>query len=225
MPAKKTRKAGSRQSRSKKNHVSTHSAAHIEIPPQLEMHAFGHRAGAKQGAGAKPKFETESDEASNSFRTDTDASVSEEMDSSSSSSSSSSSFSSGSDASFFKEITLKFLHMLNTIKLYHWKTHSYAMHKATDDLYSKLNGNIDKFVETMLGKTGGRINLMGVKQLPLDDYNSVPPFKTQIEDYKSFLVGLDKDPFIKQMSNTDLLNIRDEILGDLNQFLYLLTFK
>jgi hypothetical protein len=26
------------------------------------------------------------------------------------------------------------------------------------------------------------------------------------------------------MTNTDLLNIRDEILGDLNQFLYLLTF-
>jgi len=27
------------------------------------------------------------------------------------------------------------------------------------------------------------------------------------------------------MTNTDLLNIRDEILGDMNQFLYLLTFK
>jgi hypothetical protein len=27
------------------------------------------------------------------------------------------------------------------------------------------------------------------------------------------------------ISNTDLFNIRDTILGDLNQFLYLLTFK
>jgi hypothetical protein len=27
------------------------------------------------------------------------------------------------------------------------------------------------------------------------------------------------------MTNTDLLNIRDEILGDMNQFLYLLSFK
>jgi hypothetical protein len=26
------------------------------------------------------------------------------------------------------------------------------------------------------------------------------------------------------MTNTDLMNIRDEILGDLNQFLYLFTF-
>jgi hypothetical protein len=30
---------------------------------------------------------------------------------------------------------------------------------------------------------------------------------------------------MKIMSNTDLLNIRDEILGDMNQFLYLLSFK
>ena len=27
------------------------------------------------------------------------------------------------------------------------------------------------------------------------------------------------------MSNTDLFNIRDTILGDMNQFLYLLTFN
>ena len=31
--------------------------------------------------------------------------------------------------------------MLNTIKLYHWKTYSYATHKATDDLYSKIGEN------------------------------------------------------------------------------------
>ena len=32
------------------------------------------------------------------------------------------------------------------IKLFHWKTHSYSTHKATDELYSKLNDDIDKFV-------------------------------------------------------------------------------
>jgi hypothetical protein len=30
---------------------------------------------------------------------------------------------------------------------------------------------------------------------------------------------------MKLMSNSDLLNIRDEILADMNKFLYLLTFK
>ena len=37
------------------------------------------------------------------------------------------------------------------------------------------------------------------------------------------MVDLSHNSFIRSMSNTDLLNVRDEILGDLNQFMYLLT--
>ena len=40
---------------------------------------------------------------------------------------------------FQQEITVKFMEILMMIKLYHWKTHSYSTHKATDELYSKLN--------------------------------------------------------------------------------------
>ena len=39
-------------------------------------------------------------------------------------------------------IVLMFLRMLNTVKLYHWKTFSYAQHKATDELYASLNTHI-----------------------------------------------------------------------------------
>ncbi len=42
--------------------------------------------------------------------------------------------------------------MLNTIKLYHWKTTSYSEHKATDELHERLSGHIDTFVEVLLGK-------------------------------------------------------------------------
>ena len=31
------------------------------------------------------------------------------------------------------------LELLLTVKLYHWKTNSYAEHKATDKLYEELN--------------------------------------------------------------------------------------
>ena len=41
--------------------------------------------------------------------------------------------------SFDKEITVKFLEMLMMVKLFHWKTHSYAAHKATDELYDSIN--------------------------------------------------------------------------------------
>ena len=118
-------------------------------------------------------------------------------------------------------IVTMFLQMLNTVKLYHWKTSSYAQHKATDELYSNLNSSIDSFVEIMLGKAGNRVNLTGTKSIPLLDYTDVSGFKREVEMYKDYLIGLQVDGH----RDTDLLNVRDEILGHLNQFTYLLTFK
>lgn len=126
---------------------------------------------------------------------------------------------------FQSEITCKFLEMLIMVKLYHWKTQSYAQHKATDELYSKLNENIDIFIEVLLGKTETRTNLLKKTTISLIDLSSKEQLKKQIDDFKVYLVNLTDNKFIIKMSNTDLLNIRDEILGDLNQFLYLLTFN
>jgi hypothetical protein len=126
---------------------------------------------------------------------------------------------------FQKEITVIFLEMLMMVKLFHWKTHSYATHKATDELYGSLNENIDKFIEILLGKTGSRIDLMNKKSISLIDLNSQEKLKSKVMSFKNYLVGLDNNKALSTMSNSDLFNIRDEILGNLNQFLYLLTFK
>lgn len=126
---------------------------------------------------------------------------------------------------FPEKITIQFLEMLLMIKLYHWKTHSYATHKATDELYSSLNENMDKFIEVLLGKTHSRLNLMKHKTIHLNDLNNHSALVDKIKSFKNELIDLDKNSFMKSMGNNDLLNIRDEILGNLNQFLYLLTFK
>lgn len=128
-------------------------------------------------------------------------------------------------ASFQKEIAVIFLEMLLMVKLYHWKTTSYATHKATDELYTKLNANIDSFIEILLGKSGSRIDLMSNRNIKLVDLTSQESLKKEVESFKGYLVGLDENKAMRSMSNTDLYNIRDTILGDLNQFLYLLTFK
>ena len=128
-------------------------------------------------------------------------------------------------SSFQKEITIIFFEMLLLIKLFHWKTHSYATHKATDELYEKFNEHMDKFIEILLGKTGSRIELTDYKKIPLIDLNNQEQLKQKVIDFKDYLVSLDENKSLQTMSNTDLLNIRDEILGDMNQFLYLLTFK
>ena len=126
---------------------------------------------------------------------------------------------------FQKEITVVFLEMLLMIKLFHWKTTSYATHKATDDLYTKLNANIDSFTEILLGKSGFRTDLMSNKTIRLVDLSSAESLKREIEAFKGYLVSLNDNKAMKQMANTDLYNIRDTLLGDMNQFLYLLTFK
>jgi len=128
-------------------------------------------------------------------------------------------------SSFQKEVTVIFLEMLMMVKLFHWKTSSYSVHKATDELYGKLNEHIDSFIEVLLGKTGSRIDLMSHKSIRLIDLSNQSNLKREIETFKSYLVGLENVKALQTMSNTDLYNIRDEILGDLNQFLYLLTFK
>jgi hypothetical protein len=119
-----------------------------------------------------------------------------------------------------QHIVRMFLCMLNTVKLFHWKTHSFAQHKATDELYSNLNSTIDTFVETMLGKTGTRVNLTGTRQIPLLDCHDISTFKREVKKYKEYLIHMK----LNDSSNTDLLNTRDEMLGHLNQFSYLLTF-
>jgi DNA-binding ferritin-like protein len=111
-----------------------------------------------------------------------------------------------------------FLSLLNTVKLYHWKTTSFAQHKSTDQLYSELNENVDKFVEVLLGITQTRADLIHTKSIALNDYSSLSTFTKKINDYIQYLQNMNV------YQNTDLLNIRDEILGNLNQFKYLLTF-
>jgi hypothetical protein len=131
----------------------------------------------------------------------------------------------GTPQKFMREITLQFIEMLNLVKIYHWKTYSYATHKATDELYSKLNENIDSFIEVLLGKNDTRIDLSGVRSIPFQDFQSVTDFKREIMRFKNYLVELNHRPELKSMANYDLFTIRDDILANINQFLYLLTFN
>lgn len=120
------------------------------------------------------------------------------------------------------EIVRVFIEMLNVLKLYHWKTRSYSVHKATDELYEKLNENIDSFVEVLLGKNAERINMINTR-IQLIDPESKKSFKYRIYEYRAFLVDLNR--YLDPVKDSDLISIRDDILSDINQFLYLMTFN
>lgn len=113
-------------------------------------------------------------------------------------------------------IVQRFLEFLMTVKLFHWKTHAYSTHKETDELYTKLNEKFDSFVEMLLGRLGGRV------QKPRFAFlvpNSETEFRKCLDKFINFVVGL------KGHVSDDLDNVRQDILGILRQFEYLLTFK
>ena len=120
------------------------------------------------------------------------------------------------------DIVKMFLEMINMVKLYHWKTRSYSEHKATDELYENLSEKIDRFLEVLMGKDQTRINLIESK-IKLLDPNSTKLFKEQIFKYREFLEDI--DIYFDRHDDSDLLSIRDDILADLNQFLYLLSMN
>jgi len=128
-------------------------------------------------------------------------------------------------SNFGLSITKKFMEILMMIKMYHWNTSSYATHQATDELYSKINKHMDQFMEIFMGKTGKRIEMKSKDSIIIRNLSSKSKLKSQITEYKSYLVNLNNNPFMRLMTNTDLFNIRDELLADLNQFLYLLSLK
>ena len=105
------------------------------------------------------------------------------------------------------------------VKLYHWKTRSYAQHKATDELYERLNKHIDEFVEVLLGKENRRVKMIE-KSLRILDNNTSDEFKNHIYEFREFLVNLENSC---KKKDTGLLSIRDDLLIDINQFLYLMS--
>jgi DNA-binding ferritin-like protein len=114
------------------------------------------------------------------------------------------------------------LEMLMTVKMYHWRTHSYAQHKATDELYERLNKHIDTFVEVYLGKSEDRLYEMD-QRLHLYNFENVNDFKKKMHGYRRMLQDMNR--IFTHSTDSDLLTVRDELLIDVNQFLYLMTFR
>lgn len=112
------------------------------------------------------------------------------------------------------------MHVRDQVKIYHWQTMSFARHKATDDLVSSLDESIDDFAETYMGKYG-RPHFTP-KNSKFQVYDATDKKGHIIlEECINWLTN-DLPKRLKK-TDTDLLNIRDEIVGKLNKARYLFT--
>lgn len=102
--------------------------------------------------------------------------------------------------------------------VFHWLTTSYAQHQALGGLYDGIHDLTDSFMEVYMGKYGRNV---GNNAASMITYNAADIMET-IKEFEAFLLSMNTalDP-----SDTDLLNIRDEMLALVHKTQYLLTLS
>ena len=118
------------------------------------------------------------------------------------------------------KIVLYFFELQLNIKLYHWTTESYSNHKTTNKLLEKLSDLIDSFVEKYMGAFSRPVMKIG-SNVPIQNMTKTKYIKL-LKQAQDYLRG-DLEKVIAK--NTELLNIRDEMLGEIDQALYFTTLN
>jgi hypothetical protein len=109
--------------------------------------------------------------------------------------------------------TLKFIN-----KLYHWNTTSYPRHIASDRFDDVLESLMDKFMEVFIGRYQIKplIHKLQIEEAYLNDKGIETAYR-QVRDVLSEMQ--------KNIPDSDLLNIRDELVAEINKNLYLFTLN
>jgi hypothetical protein len=115
-----------------------------------------------------------------------------------------------------------FFQMRDQVKLYHWQTHLYARHKATDEVITALDGLIDLYVEVYMGKYGRPTITRTTNTIQIKNMADKTAMKF-IKDCLEYING----PLTRSLKATDteLINVKDEMLAELNKLLYLFSLK
>jgi hypothetical protein len=109
-----------------------------------------------------------------------------------------------------KKIIVCCLDFLNSLKLFHWNTHSYSEHMASDELFEDLVKKTDKMIESLLQN---RVAIKTTISLNTDKKS----FMNKLNDFKKMM----KTVTLPE----ELYSLRDDILIDIDQFEYRLTLK
>lgn len=112
-----------------------------------------------------------------------------------------------------------FLGLQVQMKINHWQTKGYSRHQAFGGFYDALDPLIDTFVESAMGKYGRFVLEDDQKTIQLNNLSDID-MKGLINTVRMALVQMEISE-----EDTDLLNIRDEMLGEVNKLSYLMTLE
>ena len=120
-----------------------------------------------------------------------------------------------------EEIILKLVQIQTQFKFLHWQTTFYSKHKAYGKIYDNLGDLIDTFVESMMGKYG-RPEFESEFSIMFQDISHISIQKF-MDGITEFFVALTDE--LDSKYDTDLLNLKDEMLSEINKLKYLLTLN
>jgi len=106
------------------------------------------------------------------------------------------------------------------LKLHHWQTKQFSTHKAIDHILDSLDDLIDQYVETYMGKYGRPTVTRTTSDVRVKNLSE----KSVVTFVKGSILHF-QDKFMKGLGEKDtaLFNIRDEMIGALQQLVYLFS--
>jgi DNA-binding ferritin-like protein len=119
------------------------------------------------------------------------------------------------------EVIAKLVQIQMQFRFMHWQTFSYAKHKAYGKIYEALVALVDEFAEVCMGKHG-RPEYLGGLTLEIEDLSQMS-LQEFVDDSVNFLLSFDE--IYDTVLDTDLLNLRDEMVALINRGKYLFTLE
>jgi len=117
------------------------------------------------------------------------------------------------------KVAMNLLNHQIVMKLFHFQTELYGAHKASDAYIEKFATTMDKFLEIAQGIYGR----LTIKKFKLEGSSHTDD---NILKHIEGMIMLLRNGINDVLDNyTDLINVRDELVGDAEQLKYLLTFK
>lgn len=112
------------------------------------------------------------------------------------------------------------------IKLFHWQSHFAGQHKYLDKFFDTLLDLGDTLAETIMGKYGRPV--LNKSQLCLDLSNFENPEKGDLKEFMNGLYkcyAIDCKALLDENSDSELINIIDEIVAAVDQYTHLVSLK
>lgn len=120
-----------------------------------------------------------------------------------------------------ESVILNLVQIQNQFRFLHWQTNGYSKHKTYGKIYNDFGKLIDEFAESCMGKHGKfefnsefKIVFKDIKSLNLQKF---------IDNTTEYLISITE--YYDPKEDSDLLNLRDEMLLKINKLKYFLTLK